>query len=89
MRILLAVSVCAALAACGNDGKDKGGTDASVNPGPDAKQFQDAPPTQTVQVTVSGQATERTAQGSSPAVGVKIEAFRNAANIRPRTVIPV
>jgi hypothetical protein len=70
--------IIVALVGCGNDGKDKGGTDASVNNGPDAKEFRDAPPTMTVQVTVSGQATERTAQGSTPAVGVKIEAFRNA-----------
>ncbi len=76
--------VCLWLASgCGNDGKDKGGTDASVNPGPDAKQFLDAPPTETVEITVSGQATERTSQGSTAAQGVLIEAFRNSDESTP------
>ena len=63
-----------ALVGCGNDGKDKGGSDAAVEPEPDGKQFLDAPPTMVAQVTVTGQVTERTAQGSGPVQGVIIEA---------------
>ena len=71
--------VFVALVGCGNDGKDKGGSDAAVDsPGPDGKQFLDAPPTMVAQVTVSGQVTERTASGSGPIQGVIIEAFRNS-----------
>jgi hypothetical protein len=69
--------------ACGSDGKDKGSTDASVNNGPDAKQFNDGPPTMTVEVTVSGQATARDTSGATPLQGVTIEAFRNANEATP------
>jgi len=73
----------AVLVGCGSDGKDKGSTDANVNNGPDAFQFRDAPPTQTVMVTVSGQATERTQAGATPLAGVSIKAFRNADENTP------
>jgi hypothetical protein len=66
------------VAGCGNDGKDKGNTDASVNNGPDAKQFQDAPPTMNAMITVSGTATTRDQNGATPAPGVTISAFRNS-----------
>jgi hypothetical protein len=77
------VLLVTAAMACGSDGKDKGSSDASVNNGPDAKEFRDAPATQTVMVTVTGQATERTMNGATAAVGVLIEAFRNANEATP------
>jgi hypothetical protein len=70
-------------AACGSDGKDKGSTDASVNTGPDAKEFRDAPATMTTMVTITGQATERTQNGATAAAGVLIEGFRNANEATP------
>ncbi len=68
---------------CGSDGKDKGSSDASVNNGPDAKQFLDAPPTQNLMITISGQATTRDQNGATPAAGVKIEGFRNSDENTP------
>jgi hypothetical protein len=84
MRITWVVLISVVVAAgCGSDGKDKGSTDASVNNGPDAKQFNDAPPTMTVEITVSGQATARDQSGAVPAAGVTIEAFRNGNESTP------
>jgi hypothetical protein len=83
MRTTRVALILVAFFGCGNDGKDKGGSDANNPPGPDATQFLDAPPTMTAQVTVSGQATERTAQGSGPVQGVLIEAFRNSNETTP------
>jgi len=68
-------------AACGSDGKDKGGTDA--NTGPDAKEFRDAPPTMNAMITISGQATERTQSGATPLAGVLLEGFRNSNENTP------
>lgn len=77
MWIRVALFACA-LGACGDDGGGGGGNaDASVG-GPDAFVQQDAPPTTTVEVTVSGTASERNAQGGGVLADVKIEAFRNA-----------
>lgn len=66
-----------ALVACGSNGKDGTNGDAAVG-GVDAKQFMDAPPTSTLEVTISGTATEQTTTGSSAEAGVLIEAFRNS-----------
>lgn len=77
--------LCVALVGCGDESGGGGGnptSDAAMS-GPDAKQFLDAPPTQTVEVTVSGQATSQDAQGSQPQAGVTIEAFRNADENTP------
>jgi hypothetical protein len=78
MRIIRVALVCLAVFGCGNDGKDKGGTDASVNGGVDAKQFNDAPATMNAMITVSGTATTRDQNGATPAAGVTISAFRNS-----------
>jgi hypothetical protein len=82
MRIMRLALVCFALVGCGSDGKDKGGTDASVN-GVDAKKFNDAPATMNAMITVSGQATSRNTSGSAPEAGVTIEAFRNSNEATP------
>lgn len=86
MKTTWVALLCVALVGCGDDGGGGGGgnptSDAAMS-GPDAKQFLDAPPTQTVQVTVSGQATSQDAQGSQPQAGVTIEAFRNADENTP------
>jgi hypothetical protein len=66
---------------CGDDGGGSGTTDASN--GPDAKEFRDAAPTSTVTVTVSGQATKRTASGATPVEGAEIVAYRNADENTP------
>lgn len=68
---------------CGSDGKDKGSSDASVNNGPDAKQFLDAPPTMNAMITISGQATTRDQNGATPAAGVTIDGFRNSDEATP------
>ncbi len=68
---------------CGSDGKDKGSSDASVNNGPDAKQFLDAPPTQNLMITISGQATSQDTSGSAPQAGVTVAAFRNSSESTP------
>src|SRR5687768_761255 len=75
------VLVCVALAGCGSDDKGNGGGNADANGGgggADAKQFLDAPATTVTEVTVSGTATERDAQGGGVLAGVIIEAYRNA-----------
>ncbi|HEY5948210.1 MAG TPA: hypothetical protein VIV40_22090 [Kofleriaceae bacterium] len=77
MRTIWVAVVCAAIAACGSDGKDKGSSDAAMN-GPDAKRFLDAPPTMNEMITITGNASERSAQGGGALAGVKIEAFRNS-----------
>lgn len=85
MRNIRTVVLCALLAACGNDGKDhsSGGNDANVNTGPDAKSFRDAPPTANAEITITGNASERSASGGGVLSGVKIEAFRNADESTP------
>ena len=72
------------VAACGNDNKD------GVKPNLDASQadafvdpYRDAPPTSTVEVTVTGKATAQDAQGSMPLAGVTITAYRNADETTP------
>src|SRR5262245_30862583 len=72
-----------ALVACGSDGKDKGGTDANVNNGPEASEFRDAPATQNSISTVSGQATERNTGGATPLAGVTVAAYRNSNENTP------
>lgn len=75
--------VCCGLIGCGGgDGGGSPSTDAATS-GPDAKQFLDAPPTDAVQVTVSGQAVEQSTMGSTPLAGVTIQAFRNANENTP------
>src|SRR5262245_12556505 len=85
MRTTRVAFAYVALVGCGNDGKDKGGSDAAVVDAaePDGNPFRDAPPTTVAQVTVSGQATARDASGSTPAAGVIIEAFRNSNETTP------
>ncbi|HEY5923516.1 MAG TPA: hypothetical protein VIV11_17670 [Kofleriaceae bacterium] len=82
MRNIWVALVCAALAACGSDGKDNGGSDAN-NTGPDAKQFLDAPATMNAMITVSGQATVRDVNGATPTAGVTIAAYRNSDENTP------
>lgn len=84
MRRLLVTVVL--VAACGNDNKDgvlpnvdasTTMSDAFVDP------YRDAPPTSTIEVTVSGQATGRDQNGSTPLTGVVITAYRNADETTP------
>lgn len=83
MRNTWVALVLVGLVGCGSDGKDKGNTDANVNNGPDAFEFRDAPSTQTVMVTISGQVTERNQSGATPVSGVSIKAFRNSDETTP------
>jgi hypothetical protein len=66
---------------CGNDAKDGVRADAAL--GPDAFVPRDAPATATVEVTVSGRATEQTVNGSGALAAVTIQAFRNADETTP------
>ncbi len=82
MRTTWVALICVALVGCGDDG---GGGSSNIDAstggggsGSDAAQFLDAPPTETLEVTVSGVATIQSLQGPMPAAGVTIEAFRNA-----------
>ncbi len=83
MKTTWVALLCVALVGCGDDGGGSNPTGDAGSSGPDAKQFLDAPPTQTVEVTVSGQATSQSAQGSQPQAGVTIEAFRKADENTP------
>jgi hypothetical protein len=85
MRTTWVTLVLVLASGCGNDGMDKGngGGDASVNNGPDAKSFRDAPPTSNAMITITGTASERNASGGGALSGVKIEAFRNADESTP------
>jgi hypothetical protein len=71
------------VAACGNDNKDgvlphiDASADSFVDP------YRDAPPTSTVEVTVSGRATAPSMTGSMPLTGVVITAYRNADEATP------
>ncbi|NVB84838.1 MAG: hypothetical protein HOV81_41090, partial [Kofleriaceae bacterium] len=71
------------VAACGNDNKDgvlpkvDASADSFIDP------YRDAPPTSTIEVTVSGRASEQSVSGSMPLTGVVITAYRNADDATP------
>jgi hypothetical protein len=82
MRSVLVTVVL--VAACGNDNKDgvlpkvdASSSDSFIDP------YRDAPPTSTVEVTVSGRATAPSTSGSMPLTGVVITAYRNANESTP------